>query len=334
MFLLTALSCWLTAFVMSRGLYFLANDATYDLAIAFLASFRSLEPDTEIAMIPFDDNTRKIKGLCSRYNFSVFSNPSLFAKCDRVSQVYHGKTLGHYRKLAMWDGPFNEFIYIDIDTVVLSPLSFAFKFLNEYDFVTSHSNIAGSRQFVWKESASGTGLLSAAEFEYAASTGFVASRKGQIDLNRLERLAEEGQALKSHMATTCAEQPFLNYAMVRSSRRYTSLFCLALARPEENIPHESWGADKNWTIAVRGNSYYGGKLTPVLFVHWAGEWAPIGWEKKIYDLLRKLGLRDLPVVRRNMAKKEVWQHFFNKHRDEALKVQAQPDVTIELVHGR
>src|SRR4051812_24380665 len=102
-----------------RGVYFLANDSVLALALAFLKSFRSYNPELNLQLIPFDARCEEIIALKTRFTFDVYPNQELLQNCDRVSEAFHGKTMGHYRKLAAWDGEFEEFIYIDIDTVVL-----------------------------------------------------------------------------------------------------------------------------------------------------------------------------------------------------------------------
>jgi hypothetical protein len=61
-----------------------------------------------------------IQLLASQYNFEVFLEPELVRAIDKVSSEFHnGWVSGNYRKLAMWSGPLEEFIYLDVDTVIL-----------------------------------------------------------------------------------------------------------------------------------------------------------------------------------------------------------------------
>src|SRR5262250_2265729 len=110
---------------MSKGIYFLANNQVLDLAVAFLNSFRRFNPDTPLCLIPFDDNVDQITTLRSKYHFSTYRDSSVLRECDEISLRFHNSTMGHYRKLACWKGEFEQFIYIDVDTVVLANVSFA-----------------------------------------------------------------------------------------------------------------------------------------------------------------------------------------------------------------
>src|ERR1700730_17769535 len=108
----------------SRGVYFLANDRVLDLAIAFLNSFRRYNPEIPLCLVPFDENFDEVCDLRSKYVFSVFSDAIALQRCDELSKHFAGHRSGQFRKLAIWEGVFDEFIYIDVDTVVLSDIDF------------------------------------------------------------------------------------------------------------------------------------------------------------------------------------------------------------------
>ena len=145
-----------------RGAYFVANDAILDLAIAFLNSFRVHNPSMPLCLIPFNDDVETLSKLAGEYDFGVWSDPATLAWCDAVSQKFHDRSVGQYRKLAMWDGPFDEFIYIDTDTVVLTDLDFVFAHLADFGFIASHSNLPQIRKWVWKDSIYDAGVLTRA----------------------------------------------------------------------------------------------------------------------------------------------------------------------------
>ena len=108
-----------------RGVYFLANDGILDMAIAFLNSFRTYNPSTALCLIPYADDVEQFTSLHQQYNFTVWSDVDKLRWCDDISWSFHGCVVGQYRKLAMWEGPFDRFVYIDCDTVVLHNIDFA-----------------------------------------------------------------------------------------------------------------------------------------------------------------------------------------------------------------
>ncbi len=255
-----------------RGIYFLANDRVYELTVAFLNSLRLTNPEIEVCLIPYNSDCEHIKGLRGTYNFLILDDDDTFRWCDDISIVFHKEIVGHYRKLAAWTGPFDEFIYIDIDTIVLADLNFCFGFLREYDFVSAHSNVESSRKWVWKESVFQSGYLQEDQIHFATNTGFLISRIGALHRAATTVAAQMVAAtLIHHMELFCREQPFLNYLIVSSGRPYTSLRILHYKKGL-NIPLEVWAGIRGGVVEEGRISFE--NLPGPLFVHWAGEWQP------------------------------------------------------------
>ena len=303
---------------MKRGIYFLANDYVYELAVAFLNSFRKYNPEIPLCLIPFDSDSERVGNLQERYGFSVYANREVLSRCDEISRNFHPKTIGHYRKLAAWEGDFDEFIYIDVDTVVLENIDFVFKFLAEYDFVTTHSGMPHLIQFVWKPSIFSGGKLNGEQISYAANTGFIAGRK-RAALYK-DAIGKLDQALEHapHMEFACAEQAFLNYLIVTSERKYTSLYVLSLTGSHREILFEHWAGIKVRGIKIKnGRVLMRGAPTPTLLVHWAGEWQPRSFDRVFYSLLRLLRIRtsEPPAIRFFMPYKKLWRYYRFMHEE-------------------
>lgn len=297
----------------SRGVYFLANDRLLDLVLAFLNSLRAHNPSIPVCFIPYDRNTARICALSASYRFSVLDDQPLLAWCDAISRQFHPVTRGHYRKIAAWHGPFDEFVYIDIDTVVLRAVDFVFPLLRDYDIVTAYSNDPLSRQFVWKDSILGNPDLTTDEIEYAANTGFIVSRKGLLGRTQVDQLVARARPLAPHMDLDCFEQPLLNYLMVKAASRRTSIWKLNREHPELNLARECWAGDGGWQIDGNGTCLYRGRPSPGLFVHWAGVMVPRPWEKRVYKVLSRLGL-PTPHRRVKMPLRQLWRHYRYLHR--------------------
>lgn len=291
------LRLWFTMKI-SRGVYFLANDRVYDLVIAFLNSFRKYNPDLPLCLIPFDNRCERLAAIAGNYNFNVFINAEALAKCDAWSASFHGHTMGQYRKLVAWQGQFEEFIYIDIDTIVMQSITSVFKELNGYSVVTGHSHIEGSRKFVWKDSIQQT-HLSDEEINYSANTGFILSKRGVLTFDMIDNLIEEGIRLRPHMELMCVEQPFLNLIFFRATGSYTSLYKIGLDSSRVEMPLECWAGDPAWKLQVDGVCTFYGEPKNVLFVHWAGEWAPLNSESALPN----------SCVRTNMKNGHIWNHY-------------------------
>lgn len=254
-----------------RGVYFLANDRVFDLAIAFLNSFRTHNKTMPLCLIPYDAHTRDLAKLAAVYEFAITSNDSLLARCDAISTQFHSRAYGQYRKLAAWHGVFDDFVYIDVDTVVLHNIAFSFSFLDSYDFITSHSNILSMRKWVWRDSINTTTALSRDQVNYAANTGFIVSRRSLISVDDVERRLSDALLLSPHMELLCAEQPLLNYLMVTSGGSYSSLREISRKSKRSDIPLEIWAGTRDWDVSSCGQVVHP-RPNPPLLVHWAGEW--------------------------------------------------------------
>jgi hypothetical protein len=275
-----------------RGIYFLANDRVLDLAIAFLNSFRVHNPRLALCFIPFDDSIDELLRLRESYAFTVFNNRHALSQCDEISRTFHGECVGQYRKLAMWEGEFDEFIYVDVDTVVLEPLDFCFEFLAEYDFITSHSNMPKTRRWVWRDTILDTNMLQPEQMNYAANTGFIISRGGVLTFDGVVTGLLNARALMPHMELLCTEQPFLNYLIVTSGCRYSSLSAIASKGRRKNIPLGRWSHSLPGYID-KGRVIVPTTRAPVLLVHWAGEWQRGSHESNpLWTYYRHLNDRD------------------------------------------
>ena len=290
------------------GVYFLANDRLFDEVVAFLNSLRAHNPSTPLCLIPYDGNTTRIRTLAKSYSFSILDDQQLLKHCDEISAVFHGRVRGHYRKIAAWGGIFDEFIYIDIDTIVLHPVDFVFPLLRDHDVVTAHAGEPSSRKFVWHDSIRPGPDLTQTEIDYATNTGFIASKRGLFDPFGVDKLVRRAKTLAPHMELLCVEQPLLNFLIVKSTRRFTSLRQLNEVRAGEKLPGEAWAGDRGWRVSPDGTSTYFGRPCPALFVHWSGEMVPTKWEKKLFGFLDRFGVKT-PAMRLNLKQGRLWRHY-------------------------
>jgi hypothetical protein len=248
-----------------RGVYFLANDTVLENTIAFLNSFRLYNPDLPLCLIPFDDSFETITALQDEYGFTIYQNEQVLRECDDISKQFHGRTLGLYRKLAAWEGPFEEFIYIDTDTVVLEDVRFVFPLLDAYAFIVAHSNVPITRQWVWLDSIDAVDTLTEEQKSFGANSGFMCSNKRSLDLSKAKEKIPGALELREHMKLLCAEQSFFNYLFVTSGLPYTSL--LVQQRAGRSVFVEHWAGMP--LIAISGRV---ASPPHTFLVHWAGEW--------------------------------------------------------------
>jgi len=244
------------------GIYLIANDRMYDLAVALLNSVRTFEPTISVCIIPYNDEYSKIRSLAFRYGCSVWTDHDLLHRCDAIGEAFLGFKSGQYRKLALWDGPFDYFAYFDIDMILLNSLEIPFACLSDLDILVATSDIPSIRHFVWKNSL----LPEAAPFDtqFAANTGCIFSRRKTVTIEFIENAAKEALSYIEFMELECAEQPFLNYLIVTSGARYSSIHTLCKEQQRSNLPREVWSGRFSGDLLELRH--------PVLAIHWAGEW--------------------------------------------------------------
>jgi hypothetical protein len=294
-----------------RGVYFLANDKVVDMAIAFLNSFRKYNPEILFCLIPYSSDIKILNKLSTIYNFTIFSDNRILEECDKISYNLHCQILGHYRKLAAWEGEFDEFIYIDIDTVVLASIDFAFQFISNYDFITSHSSIPAIRKFVWKDSVYTSDILNHCQINYAANTGFFVSHKSVLSISLVKHKLVNAIKLLPYMELMCAEQPFLNYLFVTSGK-YTSLHVIRYVEKRNDIALECWAGYPFLSIILIFSKILPFKKYNILLIHWAGLWQAGKFDRWIVSLYKFWGLKkELPLIRFVLKQKILWKYFRN-----------------------
>jgi len=253
----------------TKGVYFLTCDAMYELSLTFLESFRHFNPNIDLFLIPYNSEADAIRRLAESYNFNVIADRDSLTVCDVISTYFHGDRVGQYRKLMAWEGPCDDFIYIDIDTIVLNDVGFAFDYLEQFDVIVAESNLNGTNQFTWKKRP--THYFSAEQIAFAANTGFVTSRRGIISIEFALRRIHEALLLADFMELASAEQPLLNYLFLEVGARCTSLRNLAKSPAHKNsIPLQIWGGgltEEDNAICAPPTRRF-----PTLMIHWAGVW--------------------------------------------------------------
>ncbi len=276
--------------VRPKGVYFLANNTVFDLAVAFLRSFRLHNPSIPLCLIPYNADFDSIAALKDAYNFSIFDNDALLQACDEISHQFHGRVLGAYRKLVAWEGMFDSFLYIDIDTVLTDSVDFAFDYFLHGQYIASHSNIAHNRKWVWTDAIYETHLLTPPQIEFSANTGFFASVRGLLPMEHCSAKVSQALALRDCMELHCMEQPYINYLVVTSGYRYNSLSVLRESGAAPAARLEWWGGTPN--ARVDNGRLFSPLGDPIFLVHWAG----------IFQSLRENLMDELPY-------EELWEYY-------------------------
>lgn len=136
------------------GICTLANDSVYDQAIALLNSIEAMEgSQVPICIYPYNDKMDRLAAEVERRpNVQIYSDRDSIARWDDfVRQVWeahptaekkwvergHGRNFrfGHHRLFCAFDGPFDRFVYMDADTLLMQPLDRVFAQLDRHDWI-------------------------------------------------------------------------------------------------------------------------------------------------------------------------------------------------------
>ena len=140
---------------MTNGIYTLANDVVYNQLVALLNSIEVNSPNLSVCVIAYDNRLDLVRQeIANRKNVMLMDNPELFARWDEFSlrvwethptalKMWHEKGIKPFYRVSENhryvafdpDSPFEKFIYLDADTLVLNSLDFIIDQLDKKDFV-------------------------------------------------------------------------------------------------------------------------------------------------------------------------------------------------------
>ena len=221
---------------MTDGIYVLANDVVCDQLIALLNSLEVNAGEFPVCIIPYDNRLEKVyQAIQARAQVTVLEDVNCISKWEDFSaQIWQthpvAKTawkqqdafqvhrLGMHRRFCGFDGPFERFIYLDADILVLNSLKFIFQQLDTSDWVVydfqhkdpSHVyNVKSSKLFdIFDRSRIDNEIFCA---------GMYASKRGLFEGERRDWLISQlnqGEAEILYMPGP--DQSILNYMLMRS----------------------------------------------------------------------------------------------------------------------
>lgn len=137
-----------------NGICTLANDYVYDQLVALLNSIEQVYgQQMPVCIYPYDDQTERIAELIKqRPQVQLYQDQNSIAQWDQfVRQVWDAHPtarqwwgsddldyyhrVGTHRRFCAFDGPFDRFIYMDADTLLLDSVDFIFETLERRDWV-------------------------------------------------------------------------------------------------------------------------------------------------------------------------------------------------------
>lgn len=251
-------------------MYITANDRFLEYAIAFLESLRAQEPEMPVVLIPYDENYHQVaQVLGDRFGVRVYED---LAFIDRLSHKLHevfGENFfaraNQFRKQACWFGPFDRFIYLDIDLIILQKISPFLDALEQTDFICCDYQHAGGIANVFSPRVLEAGVFSAAELRDIFNGGLWGAKKGLISEQDLYDCFQECAQHPEYFdfSQKTSDQPIINYLILKRvpNRRNLALW------PQKNAG--SWAGSSHFVW--QGDCLMDPKADrPVPYLHWAG----------------------------------------------------------------
>ncbi|WP_373538106.1 Npun_R2821/Npun_R2822 family protein [Microcoleus sp.] len=220
-----------------KGICTLANDKVYDQLIALLNSIEViLGSNIPVCIYPFDDQIEQIKTeIVNRPNVFIYEDSASIQRWDKFMQAAAPERLnrkkfrlyGAHRRFCAFDGPFEKFIYMDADTLVMNSLDAVFQKLEESDFVVYDFQFTDPTKVYNIQSLK---LLEVFEQNRIDSeifcSGFYASKQGLFEQNTREWLLAKLQSGEAEILYAGAgEQPLLNYMVMKTGMKSYNFAC-------------------------------------------------------------------------------------------------------------
>lgn len=272
---------------MTTGIYTLANDVVYDQLIALLNSIEvNAGREMPVCVIAYDDQISRVKAaLVDRPQVMLLEDPDLFATWEEFSfQLWqtHPTALatwkaqgtrtrfyrvGENRRYVAFDAgaPFDRFVYMDADTLLMGPLDPVFAALDTADFAIydfqykspDHIfNLASPRLWeIFDRTAIATSIF---------CSGFYGAKRGLFPPEQRRWFIEQlAQGDAEVLYPSAPNQSVLNYMMQKGGLKVTNL---ALTLPPTAV---TGNAVSSLHFKARDHVLYdkGARLT---FLHYIG----------------------------------------------------------------
>ena len=250
------------------GICTLANDKVYEQVIALLNSIEAIYgQEMPVCIYPYNDDTAKLSAeIAHRPQVQIYDDQVSIQRWDEFicniwdahpTAAEHWSKLGNdkyhrvgtHRRYGAFDGPFDRFVYMDADTLLMSPLTAIFNQLNNHDWVVYDFQHTDLSHVYDQSSAKLTEIFTPQRLQTEIfCSGFYASKKGVFDAQMQELLLEKLRQGEAQILYDMApDQTILNYMVMRSG---ISSYNLALGLPESEktgccVSSEHFEAENN-----------------------------------------------------------------------------------------
>ncbi|MGF1937401.1 MAG: Npun_R2821/Npun_R2822 family protein [Nostoc sp. ChiQUE02] len=212
-----------------NGICTLGNDYVFDQLVALLNSIDViLGPETPVCIYPFDDQTQRIADeIAKRPNVFLYDDRESINRWDQFMLSAAPERLnrskfrlyGAHRRFCAFDGPFDKFIYLDADTLVMNSLATVFEKLDSYDFVVYDFQFKDVSKIYNVNSPKLLELFDQNRIDSEIfCSGFYGAKRGIFNSEQRDWLVSNLQNGEAEILYDGAgEQPLINYMVMRSN---------------------------------------------------------------------------------------------------------------------
>jgi hypothetical protein len=290
------------------GVYCLANDVVIEWFEMFLRSYQLQNAALPLTVIPYDGNISRVRALQSQFRFDLMDEAQC-AKFDELALRTMGSlhAAGMYRKLACFFGAYDEFIFLDSDIAVTTPLQWSFDAFakSDYDFVYFDFDIDAAYKPAF------AAKMIAEYHSHGFNAGAFMSRKGVFRETELWPLADAAAKVRDGLITGTIDQPYFNYIMDVTGRRQAHIDTLLPKLARKAFARQPFHFDP---LTRRATTPDGKLLT---FIHWCGCVHPTMFRPEIFLHYRTLGL--IAAERRRYLRTFYYLRFRRKLKQRLLK---------------
>ncbi len=191
--------------------------------------------DIPVCVYPYDDNTSKIAAeIAKRPNVQLYSNLASIQHWDRFSRkvwdthptarrywknndlnFYY--RVGTHRRFCAFDAPFDRFLYLDADTILLNSVDFIFNQLDQQDWVVYDFQFK-DLSHVYTRTSHLAQVFSDAQLTNIFCSGLYASRQGIFSAEQQNELILQLETGDAEILYPMApDQTILNYMVMKSN---------------------------------------------------------------------------------------------------------------------
>lgn len=267
-----------------RGICTLANDRVYDQLVALLNSIEAnMGPSMPVCILPYDQQISRIKAeVAKRPQVEIYQQSEFMEAWDIFikaiwdshptarerwlaagSEGYH--RFGTHHRFYAFDGPFDSFIYMDADTLLLQDVAFIFAQLEEHHCVVYDFQYKDPTHVYEVNSPRLEAVFPKERIKREIfCSGFYAARRDLFPPEQREWLLGQLQGGDAEILYPFApDQTIINYLMMKSNY---SIYNLALELSSEKKTGNSVTSKH---FVCENNQIYD-KNQPLTYLHYIG----------------------------------------------------------------